>query len=47
MVQERAASMKPHLGGLMDLLQAGHRFASMLGGASDLGLLVGPGDPGD
>lgn len=32
----------------MGLLQAGHRSASTLGGASDLGLLLeSPGDPGD
>ena len=32
----------------MHLLQVGHRFASVLGGASDLGLLLeSPGDPGD
>lgn len=42
------ASMKPHLGSLMGLLQVGRRFAFMLGGASDLGLLLeSPGDPGD
>lgn len=33
-----AVSMKPHVGSPIHLLQMGHRFASMLGGASDLGL---------
>ena len=32
----------------MGLLQVGRRFAFMLGGAPDLGLLLeSPGDPGD
>ena len=35
-----AASRKLHVGSPMHLLQVGHRFASVLSGASDLGLLL-------